>query len=101
MDTPAGPPGVTEQPAAAPAPVVVKSRVAARTQADSGFYGEIYAARSVWHRRSGIPGFGSWFTRSQLSGGGSLLDIGIHALDRALFIMDYPTPVTVSGVTFS
>lgn len=74
---------------------------AAKAQADAGFYGEIYAARSVWHRRSGIPGFGSWFTRLKMAGGGSLLDIGIHALDRALFIMDYPTPVTVSGVSFS
>lgn len=74
---------------------------AAKKQGDAGFYGEIYAARSIWHRRSGIPGFGSWFTRNSLAGGGSLLDIGIHALDRALFIMGYPKPVTVSGVTFS
>ena len=74
---------------------------AAKAQADAGFFGDIYAARTVWHRRAGIPGFGSWFTRNALSGGGCLLDIGIHALDRALFIMDYPTPVTVSGVTFS
>jgi len=74
---------------------------AAKAQAEAGFYGEIYAARTVWHRRSGIPGYGSWFTRNSLAGGGCLLDIGIHALDRALFIMDYPKPVTVSGVTFS
>ena len=74
---------------------------AAKAQADAGFFGEIYAVRTVWHRRSGIPGFGSWFTRKELAGGGSLLDIGIHALDRALFIMGYPKPVTVSGVTFA
>lgn len=35
---------------------------AAKAQADAGFFGEIYAVRTVWHRRSGIPGFGSWFT---------------------------------------
>jgi len=74
---------------------------AAKAQADAGFFGEIYAVRTVWHRRSGIPGYGSWFTRKELAGGGSLLDIGIHALDRALFIMGYPQPVTVSGVTFA
>jgi predicted dehydrogenase len=74
---------------------------ATKTHADAGFFGEIYAVRTVWHRRSGIPGFGSWFTRKELAGGGSLLDIGIHALDRALFVMGYPQPVTVSGVAFA
>lgn len=74
---------------------------AAKAQADAGFFGEIYAARTVWHRRSGIPGYGSWFTRMNLAGGGSLLDIGIHALDRALYLMDFPKPVTVSGAAFS
>jgi len=74
---------------------------AAKAQGDAGFYGDIYAVRSVWHRRAGIPGYGSWFTRKDLAGGGALLDIGIHALDRALYLMDFPNPVTVSGVTFA
>jgi predicted dehydrogenase len=74
---------------------------AAKAHVDAGFFGEIYAVRTVWHRRSGIPGYGSWFTRNSLSGGGSLLDIGIHALDRALYLMGFPQPVTVSGATFS
>ncbi len=74
---------------------------AAKAHVDSGFFGEIYAARTVWHRRSGIPGYGSWFTNKDLAGGGSLLDIGIHALDRALYLMGYPQPVTVSGATFA
>ncbi|MEM7531277.1 MAG: Gfo/Idh/MocA family oxidoreductase [Chloroflexota bacterium] len=68
---------------------------------DGGFFGDIYAAKTTWHRRSGIPGFGSWFTRKNLAGGGCLLDIGIHAIDSALYLMGYPNPVTVSAVTFS
>jgi predicted dehydrogenase len=73
----------------------------AKAHADAGFFGKIYAARTVWHRRSGIPGYGSWFTNKDLAGGGGLLDIGVHALDRALYIMGYPQPVTVSGALFS
>ena len=74
---------------------------AAKAHVDAGFFGKIYAARTVWQRRNGIPGFGSWFTNHDLAGGGSLLDIGIHALDRALYLMGYPEPVAVSGATFA
>lgn len=74
---------------------------AAKVHVDSGFLGEVYAARAVWQRRSGIPGFGGWFTNHDLAGGGALLDIGIHALDRALYLMGYPKPVSVTGASFA
>jgi predicted dehydrogenase len=73
----------------------------AKQQADAGFFGKIYAVRTAWQRRNGIPGYGSWFTNRDLAGGGALLDIGIHALDRALYLMDYPRPVAVTGATFA
>ena len=73
----------------------------AKAHVDAGFFGDIYAARTVWQRRAGIPGFGSWFTNKDLAGAGSILDIGIHALDRAMFLMDYPQPITVTGALFS
>ncbi len=73
----------------------------AKAHVDGGFFGKIYAARTVWQRRSGIPGYGSWFTNKDLAGGGCLLDIGIHALDRVLFLMGYPQPVTASGALFA
>lgn len=74
---------------------------AAKMHASHGFFGRIYAARTVWQRRSGIPGYGSWFTNCDLAGGGALLDIGVHTLDRALYIMDYPKPKRVTGAMFA
>ncbi|CAN5456279.1 Gfo/Idh/MocA family oxidoreductase [soil metagenome] len=72
----------------------------AKAHVDGGFFGEIYATRAFWQRRSGIPGYGSWFTHKDLAGGGVLFDLGVHNLDRALYLMNYPQPVTVTGASF-
>ncbi len=72
-----------------------------RTQAKAGFFGKIYAIRTTWQRRSGIPGLGGWFTNRDLAMGGVLFDLGVHALDRALYVMDYPRPLTVTGMTYA
>lgn len=68
---------------------------------DAGKLGEIYFARSGWIRNSGIPGFGGWFTNKAMSGGGPLIDLGVHILDLTLWLMGYPRPVSVSGAAFS
>jgi predicted dehydrogenase len=57
---------------------------------DAGRLGRVYYARSVWHRRRGIPGLGGWFTTKKLSGGGPLIDLGVHRLDLALWLMGFP-----------
>src|SRR5699024_4461838 len=33
-------------------------------------------------------------------GGGPLIDIGVHMLDTALYLMGYPEPDTIFGVTY-
>lgn len=70
---------------------------ALKEQVEAGAIGEIYFGRTVWHRRRGIPGFGGWFGNKDLAGGGPLIDLGVHRLDLALWLMGYPEPVAVSG----
>ena len=67
---------------------------------DSGKIGTVYFGRTVWHRRRGLPGFGGWFTTKKLSGGGPIIDLGVHRLDLAMWLMGSPRPVTVSGSTY-
>jgi predicted dehydrogenase len=68
---------------------------------DSGILGDIYYARTVWNRRRGLPGFGGWFGQKALAGGGPLIDLGVHRLDLALWLMNYPKPTWVMGNTYA
>jgi predicted dehydrogenase len=58
---------------------------------DNGTFGDIYAVRVQALRRRGIPGWGS-FINKEIQGGGPLIDIGIHMLDTALYLMGFPEP---------
>lgn len=69
--------------------------------ADQNYFGEIYAVSAYWRRRSGIPKQGTWFGHKARSGGGCLLDIGVHMLDLALFTIGNFDVEAVSGVVFS
>jgi predicted dehydrogenase len=40
---------------------------------------------------------GSWFIQKKMAGGGALIDVGVHNLDLALWLMDYPDVQEVSG----
>jgi len=66
---------------------------------DANELGDIYATRVHALRRRGIPGWGV-FTNKDLQGGGPLIDIGVHMLDTALYLMGYPDPDTVLGITY-
>ncbi len=67
---------------------------------DEGQLGEIYHARCGWRRRRGIPGLGGWFTTKSLSGGGPVIDLGVHYFDLTLYLMGYPAPTTVSAMAY-
>ncbi|GAA1736974.1 Gfo/Idh/MocA family oxidoreductase [Brachybacterium phenoliresistens] len=62
---------------------------------DAGDLGEIYYAKASCIRRNGNPG--GWFADKEIAGGGPLLDIGVHVLDLAWYLMGSPKAVAVSG----
>ncbi len=64
-----------------------------------GSIGEIQHIDVDFIRRRGVPHPESWFTDESLSGGGAIIDIGVHALDFALAAAEFPAPVEVSAVT--
>lgn len=72
---------------------------AMKAYAEDGTLGTVNSAQAKWLRRTGIPGFGGWFTTKALSGGGPLIDL-LHMLDLGLYVMGYPKPAQVLGRTF-
>ena len=71
-----------------------------RDYVKSGELGEILYVRVQALRRRGIPNWGV-FGRKDLQGGGPMIDIGVHALEMAHFMMGAPTPKTVTGNTWT
>jgi predicted dehydrogenase len=66
---------------------------------EQGTLGDITHVEAEYLRRRGVPYRGSWFTREEISGGGSLIDIGVHAIDLSLHLAGFPDVVEVTGST--
>jgi predicted dehydrogenase len=73
----------------------------ARRLVTEGVLGDVYHAKTAWVRRSGIPRIGSWFTQTKFAGGGCTYDIGVHALDRCLYLLGEFDAAAVSGQTYA
>jgi len=76
-----------------PAPLYLK-KVCQR-----GDLGEIYYAKAHAIRRRGVPTWGV-FLKEKEQGGGPLIDIGTHALDMTLWMMDNYKPKSVVGSVY-
>ena len=71
----------------------------AKKVVDSGALGDVYYAEATYLRRRGVPTWGV-FTDKAKQGGGPLIDIGTHALDLTLWMMDNYEVESVTGQTF-
>ncbi|TWT93419.1 putative oxidoreductase YcjS [Botrimarina colliarenosi] len=68
---------------------------------DAGELGAVYHAKAHLYLRRGVPGLGGWFTTKAMSGGGALIDLGVHLLDLGLHLLGQPTAVAVSGKAYA
>lgn len=69
---------------------------------DAGAFGSLSHVDVTYLRRGGVPGGGNgWFTNRDLAGGGVLMDLGVHVIDLALYVLDYPEVIEVSGTVRS
>lgn len=68
-----------------------------KSAVDQGLLGHVYQVKAGWVRETGIPAKTGWFITKAIAGGGPLIDLGVHMLDLALWLLDYPKPLTVSG----
>lgn len=72
---------------------------AARALIASGALGPIYAVQAVFHNAYGPDK--AWFYRRELAGGGCLIDLGIHLLDLAFWLLDDPPVMRIDGRCYS
>jgi predicted dehydrogenase len=66
-------------------------------QIETGLLGDVYAIHTRWLRRNSCAEGGRWFRQKQLSGGGPLIDLGVHVMDLALWLAGFPTPERVAA----
>ena len=69
-----------------------------RDMYDSGELGDVYYAKTSYIRRRGTPS--GWFHDKKTSGGGPIIDVGVHRIDAAWYLMGSPKPTRVSANVF-
>jgi predicted dehydrogenase len=65
---------------------------------NSGDLGDIFYIRCSWLRKQSSQQ--KWFMKKSESGGGVLIDLGIHLIDLALWLIDFPNVKSASVQTY-
>ena len=65
-----------------------------RSLIDAGEIGDPYYIKCCWIRKQSSSE--KWFTKREEAGGGVILDLGINLVDLALWLADYPKPISIS-----
>ncbi|HZJ75452.1 MAG TPA: Gfo/Idh/MocA family oxidoreductase [Clostridia bacterium] len=65
---------------------------------DNDYFGDIYYAKATYLRRNGNPG--GWFGDKSRSGGGPLIDLGVHVIDLVKYLTGNPKPISVYASTY-
>ncbi len=68
---------------------------------DRGELGEVYQVYISFRSRRSIPGLGGQFTTKAISGGGALIDWGVHFLDLVLYCCGEPQLLTATAECFA
>ena len=66
-----------------------------------GDFGRIYHVYCSFRSHRSIPGLGGAFTDKSQSGGGVLIDWGVHRIDLVMYCLGDPQPLAVCGKAFS
>lgn len=59
------------------------------------YAGNVFHARASWTRTRGVPSGTGWYADRAKSGGGAMIDLGLHMLDLAWSLLGQPKPLTV------
>ena len=70
-----------------------------REEARQGTLGRLFSADLTFHNAYGPDK--PWFYDGALSGGGCLIDLGVHLVDLALWMLDFPEVVSASGALYA
>lgn len=63
-----------------------------------GYIGDVYYSEANYLRRHGNPG--GWFSDKSRSGGGPIIDLGVHVIDLTRHLMGNPKPVSVYAAAY-